>query len=944
MQSTTELFGRERDRRRLIDRVAGCRLVTVTGVGGVGKTALALDVAHTLAETFDGDVRVCELAGEFDPAAIRSTVGAQLGTSLANASTALGTAKVLVVLDNCEHVRDAAADVATTLLAAGDGVHVLATSREPLAVDDEHVVAIDALDVPATDELADVETSSAVRLFCARATASGSRLTLDAASAAAIAQVCRRLDGLPLAIRLAAARTRTLTPDEIDRHLDDRFGLLARRVPRGPERHRSLRATIDWSYELLESDEQQFFDALGIFDDRFTVEAARRVTVDDCEPVLALVTRLDGLVQRSLLVVESSPLGTRYRLLDSLRDYARQHLMRRGRLASTRERYLDYLVDTAAKIQAAGCTAWNTETYVSFFAEYENLRAGTEWCVTHDQTADRAYALFEPMGFAIDNARALSVAQFGQRLLARWPDPSHRRWPTVAALTATALATEGDVDGARRLATGALEQASGDFATVMACRVLCMIDNAAGRAAEALEWVERSEHAARQDGGVAPFLCELSAWRAQGQYHLGRRDDALATVSAMRTEALRLDSVSLEMSAELVRGCLLVGFDDASAVSALDGVVEQARARGYAWGLRNALRSRGAAALIAGDPADAAKPLSNALDEFVATGNDGEVWWTLRWIAAALVACGDRDTARVLLATRLSRPPVLILTMLEHRYLPDLLGDLNDTPPGLGSLRGALALAHEALDGLADAPDRTGGRGGPNGQRDAALDNAENGNAALGNAENGNAANGDAGAVLRAVEVARPGRGVAADRSPPDNRWSLDGEYWTLSYAGNTVRLRDAKGLRDLARLLAAPDRAIHCRELMGAQLVEDDTGPMLDGTARRGYRARLHELADDVADAESAHDSMRAQRARDERDALTAQLTAASGLAGRTRRSGSSVERARSAVGWRVRATIKRIAAMHPALGRHLDRSVQLGVWCRYAPDDADGSPTWQV
>ncbi|HSK91550.1 MAG TPA: hypothetical protein VK875_09570, partial [Euzebyales bacterium] len=362
-------------------------------------------------------------------------VAGQLGLpSLDAAATAYSDASMVVVLDNCEHVLDAAAAVASTLLAAGTGVCVLTTSREPLGLPSERVVPIDVLEVPASDDPADVQRSPAARLFLARALASGAPITLDATTAAPIASVCRRLDGLPLALRLAAARSRTLTPTEIDRHLDDRFRLLASRQARGPERHRSQRAAIDWSYDLLDPDEQRFFDALGIFDDRFSADAARTVAALDDEPLLTVLSRLDDLVQRSLLTVVPSPLGSRYRLLESLREYARERLAGGGDLAATRQRYLDHLTQVATEIHAAFRAAWTPEPVLRLLIEYENLRAATEWCAANDATPHRAFTLFLPQFLAIDNARARPVAELGQRLLGRWPDPVDPLWPDMLAV------------------------------------------------------------------------------------------------------------------------------------------------------------------------------------------------------------------------------------------------------------------------------------------------------------------------------------------------------------------------------------------------------------------------------------------------------------------------------------------------------------------------------
>ena len=292
----------------------------------------------------------------------------------------------------------------------------------------------------------------------------------------------------------------------------------------------------------------------------------------------------------------------------------------------------------------------------------------------------------------------------------------------------------------------------------------------------------------------------------------------------------------------------------------------------------------------------------------MSTGNDGEIWWTLRWIAALLIGIGDRATAATLLTARPANPPVMIMNMLEHRFLPGLLAGLDRHPSPPAALRDAVALARATLSAVA-VPD-----GGAAGTEPPAGDTA----------------------TSHPLPAAPP----VADATTPD-RFTLDGEYWTITFDGRTCRLRDTKGVRDLARLLGTPGREIHCLDLMGSPVVERDTGPTVDATARRVYEARIVTLRAELEEAEAAHDLGRAERARDELDALVDQLAAASGLGGRARRSGASAERARSAVGWRIRAALRRLTEADPALGRHLGQAVQLGTWCSYRP----GEPrTWQV
>jgi hypothetical protein len=349
----------------------------------------------------------------------------------------------------------------------------------------------------------------------------------------------------------------------------------------------------------------------------------------------------------------------------------------------------------------------------------------------------------------------------------------------------------------------------------------------------------------------------------------------------MRDEASQQGSPALVAVSALGRGCAMVGVDDAAARDLWEDAIDVGRQLGFVWCIGNGLRARGAAALIAGDTAIATESFLGSLEVFVSIGDERAIWWTLHWMAALLVATGQRARAADVLAALPERVPMLLLDMLERRFLPRLLGDLARTPAGSGTIHDAVAIARSAV-AAADGAATTGG----------------------------------------SVPVVTE-----------HNQFTLDGEYWSLTFDGRTVLLRDVKGLRDLAQLLAHPGRDIHCLELMGASLVEHDTGPTLDAAARRAYEARVVTLRTEIDEARVANDLARVERARDELNALVEQLAAAAGLAGRSRRSGSSAERARSAVGCRIRAALKRIEQAHPALGQHLDRSVRTGVWCSYHP-----------
>ena len=323
----SSFVGRERDLDRLRDLLKDRRLLTLTGVGGVGKTRLALQAAIDASGAFPGGAWLVELARTGDPDSVASVVVAALG-AVAQAGRSdtdlvcdhLASTRSILVLDNCEHVLDAAADLTTAVLDRCPGVVVLATSREPLDLDGEQVVPVRPLD-PATD---------AVSLFAERARGVDPEFDVDdGAVAAAVQEICRRLDGVPLAVELAAARVDTMPAADIAARLDDRFRLLASGRRRSVDRHQTLRATLEWSHQLLDDDEQALLRRLGVFAGGFPTDAVGPVCINaddafDVENVLA------SLVRKSLVQFERDPRPGRYRLLETVRVFALEQLADAG--------------------------------------------------------------------------------------------------------------------------------------------------------------------------------------------------------------------------------------------------------------------------------------------------------------------------------------------------------------------------------------------------------------------------------------------------------------------------------------------------------------------------------------------------------------------------------------------------------------------------------------
>ncbi|MGO9354520.1 MAG: ATP-binding protein, partial [Mycobacterium sp.] len=321
--ATTSFIGRESEVAELQAAVKAHRLVTLTGVGGVGKTRLATEVAARLADEFPDGVWFFDLAAVTDPAVVPDAVAAVLGIiqqpgkSVAESVAAALEGRVrLLVFDNCEHVRDAAADLVEAILAHSATVKIVATSREGLGVADEQLWLVPSLDVGAGID------SAAVTLFVERAHSVASRFSLATPDeAAAVVEICRRLDGIPLAIELAASRMASMTVSEVRDRLDQRFRLLVG-SRRGLERHHTLRHAVQWSYDHLDDAEKELLERCSVFAGGFDLQSVCAVAGSDDLDDFAVLDLLDALVRKSLLVADRSAGRTRFSMLETIRQFA----------------------------------------------------------------------------------------------------------------------------------------------------------------------------------------------------------------------------------------------------------------------------------------------------------------------------------------------------------------------------------------------------------------------------------------------------------------------------------------------------------------------------------------------------------------------------------------------------------------------------------------------
>jgi predicted ATPase/DNA-binding winged helix-turn-helix (wHTH) protein len=381
-QPVSELVGRDGELREILSLAAAHRLVTLTGAGGIGKTRLALAVARRLLPNFADGVRVAELAPLADPGLVAGTIAAAVGLELAGTispervANALGDKELLLVLDNCEHVIDAAAGMAEALLRAGSAVRILATSREPLRAEGERIYPVPPLAVPAA-EGDDPWQYGAVWLFVLRSRASGAHISEDRQVALAIAAICRRLDGIPLAIELAAACVAALGIEALAARLDDRFRLLTGGRRTALPRHQTLRATLDWSYELLAESERVVLRRLAVFAGVFSLEAAGAVVASPELAPSEVVDGLANLVAKSLVAAVVDSRITHYRLLDTTRAYALEKLTENGELRSIRPRHAEYYRDLLTRAAQDKSTA--DDPQLDYAPVIDNIRTALAW-------------------------------------------------------------------------------------------------------------------------------------------------------------------------------------------------------------------------------------------------------------------------------------------------------------------------------------------------------------------------------------------------------------------------------------------------------------------------------------------------------------------------------------------------------------------------------------
>ncbi|MGM5068843.1 protein kinase domain-containing protein [Rhodococcus qingshengii] len=387
----TSFVGRRTELAEVKNLLSVSRLVTLTGIGGVGKTRLALRVASNVQRDFADGVWLVELGELHDESLVVGAVAAELGVRDQSSRPLseilvefLATRTLLLVLDNCEQVIDAVAGLAEVLLRACPQLRILTTSREPLGIGGESVLRVSPLAVPdpgREPSLRGLPRYDAFTLFAERAAAAVRGFEITEENKAPVSRICQRLEGLPLAIELAAARLRAMSPEQILQRLDDRYALLTSGSRGAPTRQQTLRWSIDWSYDLCAPREQQLWGRLSVFAGSFELDAAEEICGGDLTPEELLDT-LGSLVDKSILIREESDTAVHFRLLETLRDYGREKIVEAGEYEVLRRRHRDWYQQLALDAAAGWVSPRQLELIDRLDREVPNLREALEYCLS----------------------------------------------------------------------------------------------------------------------------------------------------------------------------------------------------------------------------------------------------------------------------------------------------------------------------------------------------------------------------------------------------------------------------------------------------------------------------------------------------------------------------------------------------------------------------------
>ncbi|WP_223736732.1 ATP-binding protein [Streptomyces purpurogeneiscleroticus] len=887
----TTFVGRQEEVDDVCARLQQTRLLTLTGAGGVGKSRLAIEVATSVQTRYRNGVWVVELAGLTEPLVVAHSVARvlnvpeQVGRALPTVlAEQLREADMLLLLDSCEHLLEPVAELAHLLLTTCGNLRVLTTSRERLGIPGEALWPVSGLSTPPeVAPEASVTSFDAVRLFLDRAAAVDPGFQLTNSNTAGVAAICRRLDGLPLAIELAAGRINSLGVEQIKRRLEDRFHLLALESRDPLPHHRTLRKAVDWSYGLLGEPERALFERLAVFTGTFTLEAVEAI-IAAREGKVILGELLSKLVDKSLVTVTSVDGPWRYRLLETLRAYGLDRLHRRGVIASLSAQHAAYFLGLAEQAWEQFRGPHQTVWLNRLEAEHDDLRAALEWLLTASDVDGAVRLAGALASFWELHGHYTEGRVWLERALEADSDASASE--RVRALNGLALLAviQGDVHRARRACSQAasLARRGGDLHGL----------------AYALNYVGFSALLIGDTEGAVDTLGEAldTAVKSGDPWVEGYSHIFLATVEFARGAFARA-SIHSKTASELLRevgepksiawaalslGATAWGLGDISDALACTGeALRRFRGLNARWGLAEVFQITG---LLTGADGrwEQAAALFGASEKVREESGVAVISFLKEWRAAAIAegraTIGPQHFDAACEHGRQWSLDAAVLAAAEELGVP---GPQSPCPRPVSSVG----------DGPAPAPEqatlRREGEYWVLTHRDQALHLKHT-----------------VGLGYLSRLLKEPGR-----------------EFLALDLATTGTA----------GRHTGTPVTPVGAESL---HFGPGDAGAILDDQAKTAYRRRLQELAEELDEAQQHNDTGRSERVRAEADAITEQLAGAVGLGGRDRKAASDSERARLNVTKALKSAVKRIAKQEPVLGQHLERSIRTGTYCCYAPD----------
>ena len=696
-----ELFGRDEATAAVAELVSAHPLVTITGPGGVGKTRVAKQVGFDVAEGFDDGVVACELSAVRDPDSVAPAVVAALGIEHPGTraprevlAAAIGERRVLLLLDNCEHLLPSVADLVEALLHNCPRLGVLATSREPLRIPGERVWQLAPLPAPRVGAApAEILRSPGGALFVARAEAADPSFSLTEETAGPVAELCRRLDGLPLAIELAAARVRALSPTDLAARLDQRFSLLSAGRAGGSGRHRTLEGVVAWSHDLLDDAQARLFDRLSVFAGPFSLEAAEQVCGGPPLAPTEVAGLLADLADRSMVTVDRLEGSTRFRLLDTLRDYGAR------RLADTEEEacrraHATYHVALVEQLGPRLRGPHERVAVATIEAAIDDLRVAHDWLVGEgdvDTALRLPAALHDYLLFRLH----AEIFRWAERALAMPGADAAAAYPAALATAALGAANRGSLDRAREWAEEAFMRGE-EVAALYALVSLSVVALYEGRVDDVLTLGDQL--AALAHTWDEPFYLALSHLDpALALHYRGERQAATERADALDEAANVAVNPTVRAWAAYVRGEISMDTDPPLARQQLWSAVEAAREADSRLPEGVALVSLASVCARTGETREALERFREAVRLWRRLGDHTHQLTTVRNLVDLLVRVGaDEDAALLHGAVASASPP----------SFGDEADRLERARTRLEERLGAEKLAELARDGRELGPDR----------------------------------------------------------------------------------------------------------------------------------------------------------------------------------------------------------------------------------------------